>query len=118
MTENGAPAVLRNRPVVVGALVALVTALITTSFNDYLQFREQDAIHRLRIDQLKQEILANAVTMRRDIEQLQSLLTERSATYDTLLLRLSKQKDDFLQRIAALEAVAEQRKECDGQPTP
>ena len=132
---------LKSRPLLLGGATALITALVTTSFNDYLVFREQDTIHRLRIDQLRmeaktrgsamREVMQTAIeegrrenirlmnemnertaSFRREAEQIRTMISSNTITFNDYIAILVKHKDDSIQRLSVLEAKIKTLEEC------
>ncbi len=96
---------LKNKPVIVGLITAMITAFVTTSFNDYLSFREQDAIHQIRLEQIKNTMESYGSDIRREMGQIRVLISTNDTFYMGRLIALSEHKDNVIERLSRIETI-------------
>lgn len=103
----------KDRPVMIGLITAAITAFVTTSFNDYLSFREADAVHELRLQQIKQNLEIFGADLRREMGQIRVLISTNDTMYISRIIALTDHKDDMIARLARLEATLSNLKSQD-----
>lgn len=93
---------IREKPVVVAVLASLITAFVTTTFNDYLAFKEQDALIRVQLSQLRQEVGIYKEFLKRERDQREQALRRE------LDIRITKIKENSMESDASLRREMEQ----------
>lgn len=104
----------QGKSIIYAVVTALIISAIATTVNDYLQFKESDAIHGLNIDKLRDDIKQARedskaemeqirVSLRREMEQLRIQFDAQNRFYRDLIVQGQRTMQDRQQKLGELD---------------